>query len=105
MPLNSPLENGHIKSFSERTRDECLNLEVFVVLAEARRKLGMWQHDYNHHRSRSALPDRAPVEFAAVCSGGNDGDKAALENASRFPQSPPHGYGGRHKYDKPADLK
>jgi hypothetical protein len=35
----------------------------------------------------SALADRTPAEFAAVCSGGNDGDKAALENASRFPHS------------------
>lgn len=42
----------------------------------------------NHHRPHSALADRTPSEFAAVCSGGNDGDKAALENASRFPHSP-----------------
>jgi putative transposase len=83
-----PVENGYIESFNGRLRDECLNVEVFLTLVDARRKLGMWQHDYNHHRPHSALADRTPAEFAAVCSGGNDGDKAALENASRFPHFP-----------------
>lgn len=66
-----PVENGHIESFNGRLRDECLNVEIFFTLADARRKL--------------ALADRTPAEFAAVCSGGNDGDKTALENAARLP--------------------
>jgi putative transposase len=82
-----PVENGYIESFNGKLRDECLNVEVFFTLADARRKLVLWQHDYNHHRPHSALADRTPAEFAAVCSGGNDGDKAALENASRLPHS------------------
>ena len=82
-----PVENGYIESFNGRLRDECLNVEVFFSLADARRKLALWQHDYNHHRPHSALADRTPAEFAAACSSGNDGDKAALENASRFPHS------------------
>jgi hypothetical protein len=63
-------------------------VEVFFSLADARRKLALWQHDYNHHRPHSALADRTPAEFAEVCSGGNDGEKAALENASRLPHFP-----------------
>jgi putative transposase len=82
-----PVENGYIESFNGRLRDECLNVEVFFSLADARRKLSLWLHDYNHHRPHSALADRTPAEFAAVCSGGNDGEKAALENASRLPHS------------------
>ena len=82
-----PVENGYIESFNGKLRDECLNVEVFFTLADARRKLVLWQHDYNHHRPHSALADRTPAEFAAVCSGGNDGDKASLENASRLPHS------------------
>ncbi len=82
-----PVENGYIESFIGRLRDECLNVEVFFTLADARRKLALWQYDYNHHRPHSALADRTPAEFAEVCSGGNDGDKSALENASRFPHS------------------
>ena len=82
-----PVENGYIESFNGRLRDECLNVEVFFSLADARRKLALWLHDYNHHRPHSALADRTPAEFAAIFSGGKDGDKAALENASRFPLS------------------
>ncbi len=82
-----PMQNGHVESFNGRLRDECLNVEVFFTLADARRKLTLWLHDYNHHRPHSALADRTPAEFAAIFSGGNDGDKAALENASRFPHS------------------
>ena len=80
-----PVENGYIESFNGRLRDECLNVEVFFSLVDARRKLALWLHDYNHHRPHSALADRTPAEFAAICSGGNDGDKAALENAARLP--------------------
>ncbi len=82
-----PVENGYIESFNGRLRDECLNVEIFFTLADARRKLALWLHDYNNHRPHSALADRTPAEFAAVCSGGNDGDKTALENASRLPHS------------------
>ena len=80
-----PVENGYIESFNGRLRDECLNVEVFFKLADARRKLHLWRRDYNHHRPHSALADRTPAEFAATYSGGKDGDKTALENALRFP--------------------
>jgi putative transposase len=82
-----PVENGYIESFNGRLRDECLNVEVFFTLADARRKLALWHHDYNHYRPHSALADRTPAEFAAITGGGNDGDKTALENAPRFPHS------------------
>jgi putative transposase len=82
-----PVENGYIESFNGRLRDECLNVEVFFTLADARRKLALWHHDYNHNRPHSALADRTPAEFAAISSGGKDGDTTALENAARFPLS------------------
>ena len=82
-----PVENGYIESFNGRLRDECLNVEIFFTLVDARHKLALWLHDYNNHRPHSALADRTPAEFAAICSGGNDGDKTALENASRLPHS------------------
>ena len=82
-----PVENGYIESFNGKLRDECLNVEIFFTLADARRKLHLWRRDYNHHRPHSALADRTPAEFAAACSGGKDGGAAALENAARFPLS------------------
>jgi hypothetical protein len=80
-----PVENGYIESFNGKLRDECLNVEIFFTLADARRKLHLWRRDYNHHRPHSALDDRTPAEFAAACSGGKDGGETALENAPRFP--------------------
>jgi hypothetical protein len=50
-------------------------------VADARRKLCLWRRDYNHHRPHSALADRTPAEFAAVCSGGK------VEAAPRLPLS------------------
>ena len=59
-----PVENGYIESFNGRLRDECLNVEVFFTLADARWKLDLFRTDYNHHRPHSALADRTPAEFA-----------------------------------------
>jgi putative transposase len=80
-----PVENGYIESFNGKLRDECLNVEVFFNLADARRKLYLWRRDYNHHRPHSALADRTPAEFATICSRGKDGDTTALEDAARLP--------------------
>jgi putative transposase len=63
-----PVENGYIESFNGKLRDECLNVEVFFTLADARRKLHLWRRDYNHHRPHSALEDRTPASFAATCA-------------------------------------
>jgi putative transposase len=58
-----PVENGYIESFNGRLRDECLNGEVFVSLADAQEKLERWRTDYNRNRPHSALGDRTPEEF------------------------------------------
>ncbi len=89
-----PVENGYIESFNGKLRDECLNVEVFFTLADARRKLDHWRHDYNHHRPHSALADRTPAEFAAIHRGANDGDDGRLGKRCAFPTFAPHGYGG-----------
>ncbi len=59
------MENGFIESFNGKLRDECLNVEVFFSLADARRKLYLLRRDYNHHRPHSALNDRSPAEIVA----------------------------------------
>jgi putative transposase len=83
-----PVENGYIESFNGKLRDECLKVEIFFTLADARRKLHLWRRDYNHRRPHFSLADRTPAEFAARCCGGKDGDETALENAVRFPLFP-----------------
>ena len=54
------------KSFNGRLRDECLNVEWFTSLSEARAQLASWRHHYNHQRPHSALDDRAPAVFASL---------------------------------------
>lgn len=60
-----PVENGYSESFNGRLRDECLNVEVFFTLEDARAKLARWRQDYNLARPHSALKDRTPAGFAA----------------------------------------
>ena len=61
-----PVENGFIESFNGRLRDECLNVEWFSTLDDARRKLAKFREHYNHERPHSALADRTPAAFAAL---------------------------------------
>jgi putative transposase len=60
-----PVENGFIESFNGRLRDECLNVEWFTSLDEARGKLAVWRHHYNHERPHGALRDQTPASVAA----------------------------------------
>jgi putative transposase len=59
-----PTENGHIESFNGRLRDECLNVNQFVSLEDARRQIEHWRIDYNAHRPHSSLGNLTPSEFA-----------------------------------------
>jgi putative transposase len=59
-----PTENAFIESFNGRLRDECLNVNEFATLEEARAVLKAWQHDYNHHRPHGSLGRLTPSEFA-----------------------------------------
>jgi putative transposase len=58
-----PVENGFIESFNARVRDECLNANVFVSLADARSKLDAWRRDYNESRPHTSLGRLTPAEY------------------------------------------
>jgi len=65
----SPWENGYVESFNGKLRDELLNQELFLSLAEARWVIDRWRLDYNHHRIHSALNYQTPAAYAApLCS-------------------------------------
>jgi putative transposase len=74
-----PMQNGHIESFNGRLRDECLNANWFVSLADAKRKIESWREEYNAERPHSSLAYRTPSEFAKTCS----------ELTSRMAATPP----------------
>ena len=61
-----PVENGFIESFNGRLRDECLNVEWFSSLDDARRKLAKFREHYNRERPHSALADRTRAAFAEL---------------------------------------
>src|SRR5581483_525865 len=61
-----PGENGYAESFNGRLRDECLNVNWFSSLADARRKLAAWRCHYNEQRPHSSLDDRTPAMFAQL---------------------------------------
>ena len=48
-----PVENGYIESFNGRLRDECLNVELFWSVEDARAKLEKRRVDHNVHRPHS----------------------------------------------------
>jgi putative transposase len=85
-----PVENGFIESFNGRLRDECLNVEWFSSLADARQKLAVWRHHYNHHRPHSALDDRTPAAFASL--QGNRPTRFALSHLPKTNGRPPQGF-------------
>lgn len=58
-----PVENGYIESFNGKLRDECLNVELFFSVADARQKLERWRRDYNEQRPHSALGGLAPLAY------------------------------------------
>lgn len=66
----SPWENGHIESFHDKLRDECLNRELFGSLLEARVILETWRIDYNESRPHSSLGYQTPGEFARRSNSG-----------------------------------
>jgi len=59
-----PVENCYIESFNGRLRDECLNGEWFLTLADAQRTIEAWRHDYNTARPHSGLAGRTPTEYS-----------------------------------------
>jgi putative transposase len=63
-----PVQNGTVESFNGRFRDECLNANWFVNLADAKRKIDAWRKEYNGERPHSSLAYRTPDEFAGICS-------------------------------------
>jgi putative transposase len=58
-----PVQNAYIESFNGRFRDECLNVNWFSNLNDARSKVQQWRLDYNRVRPHSSLNNRSPEIF------------------------------------------
>jgi putative transposase len=62
-----PVQNPYIESFNGRFRDECLNMNWFANLNDARWKVQQWRLDYNSVRPHSSLSYRSPEAFRRSC--------------------------------------
>jgi putative transposase len=58
-----PWQNGDGERCNGTVRDACLNLPVFVSVAEARVRLESFRQPDNQARAPSSLGDRSPAEF------------------------------------------
>ena len=58
-----PIENCVIESFNGRFRDECLDMNWFTSLHDARTKIELWRQEYNTVRPHSSLNGLSPIEF------------------------------------------
>ncbi len=67
----APWQNAHIESFHDKLRDECLNSELFLSLAEARVVVEDWRVEYNTIRPHSSLGRIPPAAYAAKLFGGD----------------------------------
>lgn len=68
IPPGEPWRNGYVESFNSRIRDECLNINIFWSLTQARVVITDWKEDYNHRRRHSSLGYQAPANYAATCT-------------------------------------
>jgi putative transposase len=55
IPPGTPWNNGHIESFNNRLRKECLNRNHWNTLLEARVVIGDFKQEHNHRHRHSAL--------------------------------------------------
>ena len=86
-----PQQNGYVESFNGKLRDECLNVNWFENLWDARQKIAAWRVEYNEERPHSSLGYQTPAEFArqlsvassgSVPPGGTTPDEPALSQAA-----------------------
>ncbi len=62
----SPWENPYIESFNGKFRDECLNMEIFSSITEARIIIEDWRREYNEIRPHSSLGYMTPSKFVEI---------------------------------------
>jgi transposase InsO family protein len=87
----APWENAYIESFNSKLRDELLNGELFIGLAEARYLVERWRIDYNTARPHSGIDYLTPAEFAAGCVPSDSASLRLRAHCPRRNSTPPRG--------------
>ena len=61
-----PTDNPFVESFNGSFRDECLNVNWFLSIEDAKKKIEAWRQDYNEFRPHSSLENMTPSSFAEL---------------------------------------
>jgi putative transposase len=65
-----PMQNGFVEGFNSTLRDQCLNENWLLGLADAREIIEKWRIVYNNTiKPHSSLNRMTPEEFAVPCPG------------------------------------
>jgi putative transposase len=72
-----PMQNAVVESYNGRMRDECLNVNWWSTIEEARRAIGAHRIDYNEERPHGSLNNLTPSEFARELRDRDPGVVAA----------------------------
>ena len=67
----SPWQNGHVESFHGSLRDECLDRELMLSVAEARVIIEDYRRHYNEERPHGGLGYRTPRQAFNEAQAGN----------------------------------
>src|SRR5688500_20231414 len=65
-----PTDNPFIESFNVSFRDECLNVNWFLSLEDAKEKIRLFKEEYNGFRPHSSLSGLTPNEVVHQHSHG-----------------------------------
>lgn len=81
--LGRPTDNAFAESFIGSFRVECLNVNWFLSLDDARDKIEAWRQDYNEYRPHSSLDNLTPVDslihrHVLIASGITNGERSKL---------------------------
>jgi len=56
-----PTDNAFIEAFNGRFREDCLNADWFLSLADAQEKVENWRKYYDEERPHDAIGNKPPI--------------------------------------------
>jgi putative transposase len=83
-----PMDNAMIESFSGTFRDECLNVNWFLSMENAREKMEKWREDYNEFRPHNSPGDLTLRQLADKFKSSLQSQKTSFSAGSAVGAGP-----------------
>jgi putative transposase len=77
-----PTQNAFIESFNGTLREECLSVDWFLDLLDARSRISRWRQEYNECRPHSPARERGFARLGAAFGGRKTEKKSRFQLAS-----------------------